>query len=84
MGKEKGAAMSPLRVRELRRYLEALGYAAEPGKHKHLKLRCAGRPQVFLPLQPQESVSLAAARQIATALGLENVPALVTAVKRGA
>jgi hypothetical protein len=84
MGKEKGAAMSPLRVRELRRYLEALGYAAEPGKHKHLKLRCPGRRPVLLPLQPQEGVSLSAARQIAGALGLANVPELVAAVRRGA
>src|SRR5262245_25963393 len=83
MGKEKGAAMTPLRVRELRRYLESRGYEAEPGKHKHLKLRCQGRPHVLLPLQPQESVSLSAARQIATALGLANVPELVRAVKRG-
>ena len=65
MGKEKGAAMAPLRVRDLRRYLEGLGYEAEPGKHKHLKLRRAGRPPVLLPLQPQAGLSLAAARQIA-------------------
>ena len=83
MGKEKGAAMAPLRVRELRRYLEAAGYEAEPGKHKHLKLRCAGRPAVLLPLQPQAGVSLSAARQIAAALGLANVAELVTAVQRG-
>ena len=83
MGKEKGAAMAPLRVREVRRYLEALGYEAEAGKHKHLKLRCAGRPVVLLPLQPQAGLSLSAARQIAQALGLANVPELVAAVQRG-
>ena len=83
MGKEKGAAMAPLRVREVRRYLEALGYEAEGGKHKHLKLRCAGRPPVLLPLQPQSGLSLAAARQIAHALGLSNVAELVAAVQRG-
>jgi hypothetical protein len=84
MGKEKGAAMAPLRVRELRRYLEAAGYEAEPGKHKHLKLRCAGRPPVLLPLQPQSGLSLSAARQIAQALGLTNVAELVAVVQRGA
>ena len=83
MGKEKGAAMAPLRVRELRRYLEALGYAAEPGKHKHLKLRCEGRPPVLLPLQPQAGLSLSAAKQIAHALGYANVAELVNAVQRG-
>ncbi len=83
MGKEKGAAMAPLRIRDVRRYLEALGYTVEPGKHKHLKLRCAGRPAVLLPLQPQAGLSLAAARQIAHALGLSNVAELVTAVQRG-
>lgn len=83
MGKEKGAAMAPLKVREVRRFLEALGYEVEPGKHKHLKLRCAGRPPVLLPLQPQSGLSLSAARQIAHALGLGNVPELVAAVHQG-
>ncbi len=83
MGKEKGAAMAPLRVRELRHYLESLGYAAEAGKHKHLKLHCAGRPPVLLPLQPQSGLSLVAARQIAHALGLANVAELVAAVQKG-
>ena len=83
MGKEKGAAMAPLRVREMRRYLEALGYEAETGKHKHLKLRCPGRPPVLLPLQPQAGLSLSAARQIAQALGHANVAELVAAVQRG-
>ena len=83
MGKEKGAAMAPLRIRELRRYLEALGYEVETGKHKHLKLRCPGRPPVLLPLQPQAGLSLSAARQIAHALGLANVTELVAAVQRG-
>jgi hypothetical protein len=83
MGKEKGAAMAPLRIRDVRRYLAAVGYEVEPGKHKHLKLRCAGRPPVLLPLQPQSGLSLAAARQIAHALGLSNVAELVAAVQRG-
>jgi hypothetical protein len=83
MGKEKGAAMAPLRIRDVRRYLAALGYEVEPGKHKHLKLRCAGRPPVLLPLQPQSGLSLSAARQIAHALGLSNVAELVAAVQHG-
>ena len=83
MGKEKGAAMAPLRIRDLRRYLEAQGYEAEPGKHKHLKLRCVGRPHVLLPLQPQSGLSLAAAKQIAHALGFANVVELVAAVQQG-
>ncbi len=83
MGKEKGAAMAPLRVRDVRRYLEAVGYEVEAGKHRHLKLRCAGRPFVLLPLQPQAGLSLSAARQIASALGLASVAELVAAVQRG-
>ena len=81
MGKEKGAAMTPLRVREMRGFLEAAGYAAVPGKHKHLKLRHPSQPQVLLPLQPQATLSLSAARQIAAALGYANVTALVEAVQ---
>ena len=76
--------MAPLRIRDVRRYLAAIGYEVEPGKHKHLKLRCAGRPPVLLPLQPQSGLSLSAARQIAHALGLSNVTELVAAVQRGA
>lgn len=81
MGKEKGAAMTPIRVREMRRFLEAAGYAAVPGKHKHLKLTHADRPHVLLPLQPQTALSLSAARQIAGALGYANVTALIEAVQ---
>ncbi len=82
MGKEKGGAMTPLRVRDVRRYLERLGYAVEPGQHRHLKLRCAGRPAVLLPLQPQMGLSLPAARQIAQALGLPSANDLIAAVQR--
>jgi predicted RNA binding protein YcfA (HicA-like mRNA interferase family) len=80
MGKEKGAAMTPVRVREMRRFLEAAGYAVVPGKHKHLKFTHAARPHVLLPLQPQEMLSLSAARQIAGAMGYTNVTALLDAV----
>ncbi len=81
MGKEKGAAMTPIRVREMRRFLEASGYAVVPGKHKHLKFTHASKPHVLLPLQPQSTLSLSAARQIAAAMGYENVTALVDAVQ---
>lgn len=81
MGKEKGAAMTPIRVREMRRFLEAAGYAAVPGKHKHMKFTHPTRPQVLLPLQPQEMLSLSAARQIATAMGYGNVTGLLDAVQ---
>ena len=81
MGKEKGAAMTPVRVRQMRRFLEAGGYAVVPGKHKHLKFTHPTRPHVLLPLQPQESLSLSAARQIAAAMGYDNVTALLAAVQ---
>jgi predicted RNA binding protein YcfA (HicA-like mRNA interferase family) len=81
MGKEKGAAMTPLRVREVRRFLEASGYSVVPGKHKHLKFTHPAQPHVLLPLQPQESLSLSAARQIAAAMGYTNVTALIDAVQ---
>ena len=80
MGKEKGAAMTPVRVREMRAFLEAAGYVVVPGKHKHLKFTHASQSHVLLPLQPQAMLSLSAARQIASALGYANVPALLDAV----
>lgn len=83
MGKETGAAMTALRVREMRRFLEAVGYVTTPGKHKHLKFTHPSRPPVLLPLQPQQMLALSAARQIAAALGYENVTGLVEAVQRG-
>ena len=70
-------------ARDVRRYLEAVGYEVEAGKHKHMKLRRPGHPMVLLPLQPQAGLSLAAARQIAHALGLATVNDLVAAVQRG-
>ena len=83
MGKEKGFAMSPLKTREVRRWLERRGYVVETGQHKHLKLVHPQRPMVLLPLQPSTAVSLSAARQIAHALGYATVPELVRAVKSG-
>ena len=81
MGKEKGFAMTPLKTREVRSWLERRGYAVEPGQHKHLKLVHPARPMVLLPLQPSMAVSLSAAKQIAHALGYATVPELVRAVK---
>lgn len=83
MGKEKGFAMTSLKAREVRHWLEKQGYAVEPGQHKHLKLRHPERPMVLLPLQPSMAVSLSAAKQIAHALGYSTVPELVAAIKRG-
>ena len=81
MAKAGAAGMTPLRVREVRAFLEAAGYVAERGKQKHLKLRHPQRPQVFLPLQPQEMLSLSAARQIAGALGYPDARTFVAAVQ---
>lgn len=80
MAKAGSGGMTALRVREVRAFLEAAGYAVEPGKHKHLKLRHPVRPQVLLPLQPQSLLSYPAARQVGTALGYADVHAFVAAV----
>ena len=80
MAKGGAGGMTPLRVREVRAYLEAAGYEALHGKQKHLKLRHPARPQVLLPLQPQEGLSFSAARQIAAALGFPDAHAFVAAV----
>lgn len=80
MAKGGAGGMTSLRVREVRAYLEAAGYAAVPGKHKHLKLRHPERPQVLLPLQPQEMLAFSAARQIAAALGYPDAHSFVAAV----
>ena len=72
--------VGPLRVREVRAFLEAAGYAVVPGKHKHLKLRHPARPPVLLPLQPQGLLSYRAARQVGTALGYADAHAFVAAV----
>lgn len=82
MGKEKGFAMTPLKSREVQRWLERRGYAAEPGQHKHLKLVHAERSTVLLPLQPSTPLSMSAAKQIAHALGYRNVQELLRAFQR--
>ena len=73
-GKEKGASMTPIRVRQMRRFLEADGYAVVPGKHKHLKFTHPTKPQVMLPLQPQEMLSLPAARRSPPRWGMATSP----------
>jgi predicted RNA binding protein YcfA (HicA-like mRNA interferase family) len=71
MGKEKGFALSPIRAREMRRYLERRGFAVVPGQHKHLKLKHATHGDVLLPLRPSDNLSYVAVKQIAAALGME-------------
>ncbi len=83
MGKEKGFAMTPLKSRQVQRWLERQGYATEPGQHKHLKLVHSERAMVLLPLQPSSPLSMSAGKQIAHALGYRNVQELVHAVQRG-
>lgn len=70
MGKEKGFAVSAIRTRDMRRFLERAGYAVEPGQHKHLKLKHESLPEVLLPLRPSENLSYVAVKQIAGAMGL--------------
>ena len=70
MGKEKGFALSPLRTREMRHFLERHGYAVVPGQHKHLKLRHPNHGEVLLPLRPGDNLSHVAVKQIAAAMGL--------------
>jgi predicted RNA binding protein YcfA (HicA-like mRNA interferase family) len=71
MGKEKGFALSAIRAREMRRFLEHTGYELVPGQHKHLKLRHAQYGDVLLPLRPTDNLSYVAIKQIAAALGIE-------------
>lgn len=70
MGKEKGFALSSIRTREMRRFLEHQGYAVEPGQHKHLKLRHKQYAEVLLPLRPGDNLSYVAVKQIAAAMGM--------------
>ena len=70
MGKEKGFALTSIRAREMRRFLEREGYVVEPGQHKHLKLRHEQLGDVLLPLRPSDNLSHVALKQIARAMGL--------------
>ena len=49
MGKEKGFALTSVRARDMRRFLEHHGYRVQPGQHKHLKLRHETFGEVMLP-----------------------------------
>ena len=80
MGKEKGFALTSIKARDMRRFLEHHGYVVEPGQHKHLKLRHEHRPEVMLPLRPNESLAHPALKQIATALDM--TPEQLTAAVR--
>ena len=71
MGKEKGFALSSVRAREMRRFLERNGYEVVPGQHKHLKLRHERYGDVLLPLRPGDNLSYVAIKQIAAALGTQ-------------
>ena len=57
MGKEKGFALTPVRTRDMRRFLEHRGYRVVPGQHKHLKLRHDSAAEVLLPLRPGDNLS---------------------------
>jgi predicted RNA binding protein YcfA (HicA-like mRNA interferase family) len=70
MGKEKGFALSSIKTRDMRRFLERHGYKVEPGQHKHLKLRHESLPGTMLPLRPSDNLSHVAVKQIAGALGM--------------
>ncbi len=71
MGKEKGFALTSIRAREMRRFLEHHGYQVVPGQHKHLKLKHPQHGEVLLPLRPGDNLSHVALKQIAGAMGLE-------------
>jgi predicted RNA binding protein YcfA (HicA-like mRNA interferase family) len=80
VGKEKGFALSSIRARDVRRFLERQGYSVEPGQHKHLKLRHREFGPVMLPLRPGDNLSFIAVKQIAAAMGL-TPEELTTAVR---
>jgi predicted RNA binding protein YcfA (HicA-like mRNA interferase family) len=71
MGKQTGFALTSIRAREMRRFLERQGYRVQPGQHRHLKLKHAIHGDVLLPLRPGQSLSHPALKQIAHAMGTE-------------
>jgi predicted RNA binding protein YcfA (HicA-like mRNA interferase family) len=71
VGKEKGFALTPIKARDMRRFLERHGYQLQPGQHRHLKLRHPTHGDVLLPLRPGQSLSHPALKQIAHAMGTE-------------
>jgi predicted RNA binding protein YcfA (HicA-like mRNA interferase family) len=80
VGKAQGFALSALRTKDVRRFLERQGYQVEPGQHKHLKLRHERFGTVLLPLRPGDQLSFVAVKQIAGALGI-TPEELTTAVR---
>jgi predicted RNA binding protein YcfA (HicA-like mRNA interferase family) len=80
VGKATGFALSALRTKEVRRFLERQGYRVEPGQHKHLKLRHERFGTVLLPLRPGDQLSFVAVKQIAGTLGM-SPEELTTAVR---
>jgi hypothetical protein len=70
VGKATGFALSALRTKDVRRFLERQGYRVEPGQHKHLKLK------------HDRLGSFVAVKQIAVALGI-TPEELSTAVRSG-
>jgi len=80
LGKEKGFALSSVKAKDMRRYLERHGYSVEPGQHKHLKLKHEQFGSVLLPLRPGDNLSFVAVKQIAAAMAL--TPAELTAAVR--
>jgi predicted RNA binding protein YcfA (HicA-like mRNA interferase family) len=80
MPKSQGFALSSLKTRTMRRYLERHGYRVEPGQHKHLKLTHDQFGAVLLPLNPSDQLSFMAVKQIAGAMGT-TPEALTTAVR---
>jgi predicted RNA binding protein YcfA (HicA-like mRNA interferase family) len=71
MGKEKGFALTSIKARDMRRFLERQGYQVQSGAHRHLKLRHQTHGDVLLPLRPSQSLSHVAVKQIAHAMGTE-------------
>jgi predicted RNA binding protein YcfA (HicA-like mRNA interferase family) len=71
VGKEKGFAISPIRAREMRRFLERNGYAVVPGQHKHLKLRHEHYGDILLRLRPGDNLNYVAVKQIAAVLDMQ-------------
>jgi predicted RNA binding protein YcfA (HicA-like mRNA interferase family) len=71
VGKEKGFALTSIKARDMRRFLERQGYQLQPGQHRHLKLRHPVHGDVLLPLRPSQSLSHPALKQIAHAMGTE-------------
>ena len=71
MGKEKGFALTSVKARDMRRFLERHGYHVQAGQHKHLKFKHETLGEALLPLRPNDSLSHVAIKQIATAMQIE-------------